>query len=222
MKPAAWHGFCDAIQKSVLTMMTQRLRSLFLALIVTAFGSQLWAQLDSSLAYCNLFYATSDHPDIIPFEDNCFVNFNYEVNDYPRVRVVGPLKHQADFFREYDWSLMFHLPPMTGKGLLTVEQPKDLSDEKPEMAPGKMALTLCDNRQRRYYGPNSHKVDWVAVEGKIKINEYIPQQEGWKHPELQAQCDVYLQQVIDGGEGPIATGPKVRLKCVLVVENKHD
>lgn len=177
-------------------------------------------QLDTTLAYCNLFYATTDHPEVIPFEDNCFVNFNYEINDYPRVRVVGPMAKQVDFFREYDWSIQFYLPPMKDKGILNVAVPQNFLADTLNMPAGQIFLTLCDNRERRYYGPNSHKVDWIAVEGKVKINEYMAKQDGWKHPELQAQLDVYVQQLIQGEQGPKPGGPKVRFKCVLVVENK--
>jgi hypothetical protein len=188
--------------------------SLFLLLS----SGSLHAQLDSNYAYCNLFYLTCDHPEILPFDNLCFLNDDWTIQNNKKVRVIGPISQQSDIFHDYEYSLTFVFPEVGPDMRLVIEKPADLLAPNQLAAPGKCYFTVSDNRTRKKFGPGSDEVDYVTVTGKVKITEYRPMTGDMLFPEYNAQLDVYLQKVDRSGAMPVLTGPMIRIKGVLKVE----
>jgi hypothetical protein len=198
-------------------------RLLTITLIMAALlPGKLAGQADSSYAFCNLFYLSTDHHGLLPVDSICFLNDNYKIINYRRMRVIGPIKDQKDFFKDYDFSFTFHMPEITGETRLVIQGSQDLLNPEQNVSPGKFFFTISDNRERRAYGPGADEVDFASVSGKVKITEFRPKDENTNHPQFNAQFDAYMQKVDRSGPLPQLVGPMIRLQGVLEVENKRE
>lgn len=202
----------------------QPVKILFLACVIFLFGSiQGLAQgaVAPGTALCNFFYVTSDNQEVLPFDDDCFIQENITLESLNMVREKGPISTQVDLFREYPWSFRIHLPEIDHDQRIFVSVPTALAAREHQMELGEFFLTISDNRERRQYGKNTDEVDFVAVSGKARITEYIAPAEEGAHAEFNVQIDVNVKKVerTPSGSARIAGDP-VRLKGVLKIENK--
>lgn len=178
-----------------------------------------YAQPDSTIAHCSLFYVESDNQALLPFDNVCFIIHEYHIRDYRQIRVKGPINDQIDLFRDYPFAATFFLPEINSEQRLSIKLPRDWESPIQDMEPGTMFMTLSDKRDSEEYGKGPDRVDWVAVSGEIKITEFTPQGEGMRHPEFNVQMNIMLQQVDRSGPEPVVQGEKVRFKAVLTVKH---
>jgi hypothetical protein len=171
-----------------------------------------------SLSHCSLFYLQSFNPQILPFDDACFVRDRYQMHDYHHIRVFGPIEESHDLFRKYGWSMNFYLGEVSGDGKLDLVQPKNWLAPGEDLKQGQFFFFLSDDRQAQEFGRASDKVDFVPVSGKVKVTDFQPQTAVTEYPYFSVYLDVMVQQVDRTGGGARLVGPEVRLKAVLQVQ----
>lgn len=171
-----------------------------------------------SLSHCSLFYVQSFNPQILPFEDVCFVRDRYQMHDYKHIRVFGPIDGSKDLFRNYGWSINFFLGEVNGNGTMELVQPKNWLAPGDDLKQEQIFFYLSDDRKAKAFGRDSDKVDYVPVSGKIKVANFQPQTAATEYPYFDVQLDVMMQQVDRTGGGMRLIGPEVRFKAVLLVQ----
>ena len=202
----------------------QASKTLFLALVFVIFAlplAQAQAPGGSEAALCNFFYVTSDNQELLPFDDDCFIQENISLDNLQMVREKGPISTQVDLFRDYPWSFRIYLPEIDHDQRIFVSVPTALLARDQKMQPGEFFMTISDNRERRKYGKNADEVDFVAVSGKARVTEYLEPVGDQKHGEFNVQIDINVKQVERTPSGSARiVGEPIRFKGVLKIENK--
>lgn len=198
-------------------------RALLLILSILLFGGfQAMAQngdeKDANGSYCNVFYVKSGNPEILPFEDVCFVVDRYTLDNPRHFRALGPINGHIDLFRQHDWVMDFYLPEVREAERVTVATPKDFLAKNLEMKAGQIFLTIGDNRGTGKYDPVTDRVDFVSVGGRATVISFKAQGEGMEYAEYEMQMDLRMQKVDRSGDYPKLTGDQIRLRMVLIVE----
>jgi hypothetical protein len=175
---------------------------------------------DSTGAYCNVFYVTSDNAAILPFAEQCFIADQYSIKDPTNFRAIGPVDGAISLFDRFDWLLHFYLPIPKENDRLQVAMPADLYSKALKMNSGTMFITLADNRSSSRFDPPLDNVDFAAVSGSAKVLEFVPQGEGMPYPNYKLQMDVRFRQVDRTGASPKFIGDPIRVKMVVVIEPK--
>lgn len=174
---------------------------------------------DTVGTYCNVFYINSDAPQILPFDDDCFVVDQYSIKDPRRFRTLGPIDAHLDLFGHYPWAMNFFLPEVREAERLRVVVPSDFLSKGLSMQPGEMFITLSDNRKSTRFDPITDKVDYISVGGSAKVIEFTPSQGGdGSIDEFKLQMDLRFRQVERTESNVELVGNPVRVRMVLVVE----
>ncbi len=198
-----------------------KLFRLFL-LFAFAFPAFVSAQeIDSLGAYCNVFYITSDAPELLPFEDNCFVTDEYSIEDPRDFRTVGPIIGSISLFKRYGWLMHFYLPIPEADQRLQAFVPENILAGDHKMKPGQFFITVSDNRNSKRMDPVMDNVDFALVGGFAKVLEFEPQEGSMPYAEYKLQMDLRFRQVdYSSGKAKFVSKP-FRVKMVTVIEQKH-
>ncbi|MEM0999091.1 MAG: hypothetical protein AAGN35_18680 [Bacteroidota bacterium] len=172
----------------------------------------------TSGTYCNVFYITSDAPEVLPFDDACFVVEEYEISDPKRFRTFGPVKGSIDLFGHFDWAMNFFLPKVNERDRLKIVTPRDFLDRNLKVNDGEFFITLTDNRRSSRFDPVPNNVDFIAVSGTGRVTSFRAQAGDMPYDEYDLQIDVRMQKVDRSGDYPRLSGDPVRLRMALVVE----
>jgi hypothetical protein len=194
-----------------------------LAVIVLCLqGALLIAQSDSVTVaagtHCNLFYVRSDAPEVLPFNDQCFVVEEYRISDPHHFRTFGPVEGNIDLFGHFPWAINFFLPDVKERDRLRIVTPKDFQSHDLKVKEGEFFITLTDNRGASRFDPVSDMVDFIAVGGTGRVTAFRPQEGDMPYAEYDLQIDVRVQKVDRSGEYPRLDGLPIRLRMSLVVE----
>lgn len=192
---------------------------LLLVLLVTG---KVVAQRDSLIGtYCNVFYVTSDAPEILPFDDKCFVSEQYAITDPTNVRAVGPIEGTFDLFERYQWLIHFYLPTVREADRLLISMPPDFYSKSLKMNTGQFFVTISDNRSSTRFDPIMDNVDFVAVSGSAKVIEWEPAKPGEPFPSYKLQMDLRFKQIDRSQGSPKYIGDPIRIKMMMVIEPKE-
>lgn len=171
-----------------------------------------------TLSHCSLFYVKSFSPEILPFADDCFVRDRYMMHDYKHIRLFGPIEESRDLFRKYGWSMNFYLGNVKGDGPLTLFSPQNWLVPEEGMKDGQLFFYLSDDRSAFEFGRSADHVDYVPVSGKIKVTDFQPKTGAMEYPYFNVQLDMMMRRLDRTGGGARLTGPEVRLKAILLVQ----
>jgi hypothetical protein len=176
---------------------------------------------DSTGAYCNVFYVTSENSAILPFSEQCFIADQYSITDPTNFKACGPVDGSISLFDRFDWLMHFYLPIPKENDRLQVAMPADMQSKTLKMKPGTMFITLSDNRSSSRFDAPMDNVDFVSVTGSAKVLEFLPQGEGMPYPNYKLQMDLRFRQVDRSGAEPVLKGDPIRVKMVVVIEEKE-
>ena len=180
------------------------------------------AQRDSLVGtYCNVFYVTSDAPEILPFNDKCFVSDQYAIKDPTNLRAIGPIEGTLDLFERYQWLIHFYLPTVREADRLLIKMPSDFYSKTLKMNTGQFFVTISDNRSSSRFDPVLDNVDFAAVSGSAKVVEWEPAKPGEAFPSYKLQMDLRFKQIDRSEANPKFTGEPIRIKMMLVIEPKE-
>lgn len=199
-------------------MKSMNSRSIRLLLVAgfVLFSLSAFAQKDSTGAYCNIFYVTSENQSILPFHDQCFIADQYSIKDPTNFKAMGPVDGSISLFDKFDWLMHLYLPMASEGQRLTIAVPQDILSKTPKMKPGTMFITLSDNRSSSRFDTPLDNVDFATVSGSAKVLEYRAQAAGMPYPYYKLQMDLRFRQV-DRASGKF-TGDPIRVKMVTVIE----
>lgn len=192
-----------------------------LLLLAFALPALVYSQEKDTLgAYCNVFYITSDAPELLPFEDNCFVTDEYSIANPRDFRTVGPIVGSISLFKRYGWLMHFYLPIPEADQRLQAFIPENILDGNFEMKPGKFFITISDNRNSKRLDPVMDNVDFALVGGFAKVLEFEPMEGRMPFAEYKLQMDLRFRKVdYSSGTAKFVSKP-FRVKMVVVVEEK--
>lgn len=182
----------------------------------------LQAQKDTLGAYCNVFYVTSDKPDILPFSDQCFLADQYSVKDPTNFKALGPVEGSISLFTQYGWSMHFYLPNPEENERLVVSAPVNLLGKDLKMKPGTFFITLSDNRGAGRLDEPADNVDFATVSGNAKVLEYVPQTGKMPYAQYKLQMDLRFRKVDRSEEVAKLVGETIRLRMVVIIDPKLD
>ncbi len=192
------------------------------SLLFLFFAGKVAAQRDSLIGtYCNVFYVTSDAPEILPFNDKCFVSEEYEIKDPTNVRAVGPIEGTLDLFERYQWLIHFYLPTVREADRLLIKTPADFYSKSLKMKTGQFFVTISDNRSSTRFDPIMDNVDFAAVSGSAKVVEWEPAKAGEPFASYKLQMDLRFQQIDRSQGSPKFTGDPIRIKMMMVIEPRE-
>ena len=192
-------------------------------LVVLLAAGTLKAQRDTVAGtYCNVFYVTSDAPEILPFNDKCFVSDQYAIKDPGNVRAIGPIEGTLDLFERYQWLIHFYLPTVREADRLVVKMPADFYSKTLKMSTGQFFVTISDNRSATRFDPIMDNVDFAAISGSAKVVEWEPAAAGEPFPSYKLQMDLRFQQIDRSQGSPKLMGEPIRIKMMLVIEPKEE
>lgn len=176
------------------------------------------AQTEADGSYCNVHYIESDAPELLPFNDECFVVDEYSIQNPKKMRTLGPISGGIDLFDRFDWAMNFYLPEVGESDRLHAVTPRDFLSKDLEVKKGEFFLTLSDNRNATRFDAVSDNVDFIAVGGHARVTAYKAKEGEMKYPEYDLQIDARMQKVDRSGDYPRLSGDPIRLRMVLVVE----
>lgn len=176
------------------------------------------AQKDSTGAYCNIFYVTSENQSILPFKDQCFIADQYSIKDPTNFKAMGPVDGSISLFDKFDWLMHLYLPTASEGQRLTIAMPQDILSKTIKTKPGTMFITLSDNRSSTRFDTPLDNVDFVTVSGSAKVLEFQPMKAGMPYPYYKLQMDLRFRQVDRTSGTPKLTGDPIRVKMVTVIE----
>ena len=195
-----------------------RLKTFLPVFLICLFWQGAMAQSEGDGSYCNVHYIQSDAPELLPFNDECFVVDEYTIQNPRRMRTLGPIGGGIDLFDRFDWAMNFYLPDVGDGDRLHAVTPRDFLSKDLLVEKGEFFLTLSDNREATRFDAISDNVDFIAVGGHARVTAFKPKEGEMKYPEYDLQIDARMQKVDRSGDYPRLSGAPIRLRMVLIVE----